>query len=106
MAELATINKPEGAFNVATLRGRLEKSEVFNGQRYSTIMTPAPDQYSHPQRLRVRSNKELGIVGQDVTVGVTIGGFRRTWAQRIDPSTGEVKPGGEAIDISLTAIES
>lgn len=75
---------------VVFVRGRLEKSRSYEGKRYSQILTPAPDAYSRPQLVEVRSKSKLGDVGEEVSVTCLLGGFARKAYQAKDKETGEV----------------
>lgn len=90
-------------FNVATLSGKIDAVKAVDKGFYTHLVTPAPDAYSHPQVLEIRSKKRLGQIGEEIRVGVNIGGFRRKF-QYDDKNTGEEKK-GESVRISLDAIE-
>jgi hypothetical protein len=87
------------------VRGRLEKSRLYEGTRYSQIITPAPDVYSRPQIVEVRSKERLGDVGDEVAVACILGGFSRKPYKAVDRQTGEsvtVVP----VDHTLDAVPS
>ncbi len=90
-------------FNVATIRGRIDSSRFADGKHYTTVTTPARDAYSHPSTLEIGSKQSLGAKGQDLTVGVSIGGSSRT-NQWTDSVTGEQKK-GTFYRVHLNAIE-
>ena len=87
------------------VRGRLEKSRLYEGKRYSQIITPAPDAYSRPQIVEVRSKGRLGDISDEVSVSCVLGGFSRKPYKVADKQTGEmvtVTP----VDHTLDVIES
>jgi len=74
----------------ATVRGRVDSSRVHEKKRYTRILTPAPDPYSRPQVLEVRSDAPIGARGDEVTVVVGLGGFSGPARKVADPETGEI----------------
>jgi hypothetical protein len=97
MAEANVVTKMETKKDAAALslmqvvvRGRLEKARSYEGKRYSQILTPAPDAYSRPQIVEVRSKNRLGDVGDEVTVTCKLGGFSRKPYKVTDKQSGEV----------------
>ena len=70
--------------------GRVEGSKTFDGKRYTQVMTPAPDAYSRPQLVEIRSKAKLADKGEEVTVLCVLGGFQRKAYEVKDKSTGEV----------------
>jgi hypothetical protein len=71
---------------------------------YTRIVTPAPDPYSRPQTVEVRSRQRLGQAGEEVTVQAQLGGYTRKPFRSTDKETGEttmVTP----VDLTLDAIE-
>jgi hypothetical protein len=84
------------------VRGRLEKSRLYEGKRYSQIITPAPDAYSRPQIVEVRSKGRLGDIGEEVSVSCVLGGFSRKPYKVTDKQTGEmvtVTPVDHTLDV-------
>jgi hypothetical protein len=111
MAEANVVTKMEPKKDAASMqamqvlvKGRIEKSRLYEGKRYSQIITPAPDAYSRPQIVEVRSKSRLGDVGDEVTVACVLGGFSRKPYRVTDKQTGEmvtVTP----VDHTLDAID-
>lgn len=72
------------------LSGRINFVRVVNGAEKSflTLMTlPAPDSYSSPSTVEVRSLERFGAVGDEVVIRCRLLGFKRSF-QRKDPETG------------------
>jgi hypothetical protein len=94
MAELNVMEKKAVASLPVSMRvmvrGRIEGSKLFDGKRYTQIMTPAADAYSRPQLVEIRSKQKLGDKGDEVTVHATLGGYQRKAYQVKDKDTGEV----------------
>ena len=86
------------------VKGRIEASRMFNGNRYTRIITPAADQYSRPQTVEIRSKKKLGDKGEEVTTMATLGGYTRRPYQAKDEDTGEITT-ITPVDLTLDAIE-
>ncbi|GGI21077.1 single-stranded DNA-binding protein [Oxalicibacterium faecigallinarum] len=86
------------------IKGRIEASRMFNGNRYTRITTPAADQYSRPQTVEIRSKGKLGEKGEEATVMATLGGFTRRPYQTKDNDSGEIVT-ITPVDLTLDAIE-
>lgn len=72
------------------VRGRIEASRVYEGVRYTRILTPAPDPYSKPAVLEVRSKNTLGARQDEISIMARLGGFTRAPFDVTDKKTGEV----------------
>lgn len=86
------------------VKGRIDAKRSHDGTRYTRILTPAPDAYSRPQTVEVRSKSNLGDRGEEVTVNCKLGGYTRKPFRTTDKDTGEtsmVTP----VDLTLDAIE-
>lgn len=70
------------ALNQAFIRGRIIEVRRTDNGCYTAITLPAPDQYSQPQSIEVRSKNLLGRPLEDVSVRVSIGGFRRGYQDK------------------------
>lgn len=87
------------------VRGRIDASRSHDKTRYTRIVTPAPDPYSRPQTIEIRSKSQLGQRGEEVTVMAQLGGYTRKPFRSTDKETGEttmVIP----VDLTLDAIET
>lgn len=74
----------------ALVHGRVEASRSHEGMRYTRILTPAPDAYSRPQTVEVRSKAPFGAKGDEVTVLCKLGGYTRKPFEFKDKDTGEI----------------
>lgn len=108
MVDAAVSLRPDlarDALNVM-INGKLVEQRKNDGLFYSTILSPAPDQYSQPMPFEVRSSKSLGAREEVVSVACKVGGFfRRSYDTKPDPHTGEtrrVRP----IVLTLDALDS
>ncbi|MBL8357298.1 MAG: single-stranded DNA-binding protein [Delftia acidovorans] len=95
-----------GKLNVmqVVVRGRIDASRKHDKTRYTRIVTPAPDPYSRPQTVEIRSKQSLGSQGDEITVVAQLGGFTRKPFRSTNQETGEtvmVTP----VDLTLDAIE-
>lgn len=87
------------------VRGRIDASRSHDKTRYTRVITPAPDPYSRPQTVEIRSKAQLGQRGEEVTVLAQLGGYTRKPFRSTDKDTGEttmVTP----VDLTLDAIEA
>lgn len=77
----------------AVLKGRVvARSRAIStqdGRRFLTVVAlPAPDEFTSPSTVELRSREALGQSGDAVSVVVQIGGFRRSF-DLTDQVTGE-----------------
>lgn len=104
MTTPATTSGAKVPFMQVQIRGRIDASRTHEKTRYTRIVTPAPDLYSRPQTVEIRSKGQLGSKGEEVTVMAQLGGFTRKAFRSTDKETGEqtmVTP----VDLTLDAIE-
>lgn len=84
--------------NQAVIRGRVIEVKRTENGCYTAVALPAPDLYSHPQAVEVRSKSLLGRPQEDITVRVAVGGFRRGYKDKMGDQA-------YATNITLQAIE-
>ena len=92
------------AYMLVTIKGKIDARRRHDKTTYTRIVTPAPDPYSRPQTIEVRSKGALGQVGDEVIVQAQLGGYTRKPFRSTDKDTGEtmmVTP----VDLTLDAIE-
>lgn len=92
-------------FMQVAVRGRIDASRMHDKTRYTRVVTPAPDPYSRPQTVEIRSKGQLGAKGEEVTILAQLGGFTRKQFRSTDKDTGEVTM-VTPVDLTLDAIES
>lgn len=85
------------AGRVAYVRVLADKQGEVTGF-VSILQTPAPDAYSHPGSHEILSKRRLAKVGEDLTVLVTLSGFKRSYCLK----SGEIV---QTVDNKLRAIE-
>lgn len=94
----APVSPSQVAQGVCALSGRIHSQSSYRSQTGRVFVTvvklPAPDAYSTPQTVELRSAERLGDVGEDWTGRVRVGGYGRTYTK-----TG---PDGESVRV-LTA---
>ena len=71
------------------VRGRIDAVRRHDKTTYTRIITPAPDPYSRPQTVEVRSKQRLGQPGDEVAQLATLGGYARKPSRITDKETGE-----------------
>lgn len=84
--------------------GRVENVRLHDGTRYTRVITPAPDPYSRPQTVEIRSKQPLGPKGEEVKVLAVLGGFTRKPFNATDNATGEISK-VTPVDMTLVAVE-
>lgn len=87
------------------VHGRVEASRTHDGVRYTRILTPAPDAYSRPQTVEVRSKQPFGAKGDEVKVLAQLGGYTRKPFEAKDKSSGEIFK-VTPVDMTLDAVEN
>ena len=68
--KVTSINKPRPELNVI-IQGKLSQVDIVGQNKdiyRNVIVIPAPDEFSHPQRFCVMSNRRLGDKDQIVSV--------------------------------------
>ena len=86
------------------IKGRIDASRRYDKSRYTRVTTPAPDAYSRPQIIEVRSRSSLGQVGEEVTVTCVLCGFTRKPFKSSVQETGEVTL-VTSVDLTLDLVE-
>lgn len=97
-AAVAPVDSQRLAANQSVIRGRVLEVKRTENAVYSVITLPAPDSYSKPQVVEVRSSRFIGKPNEDVTFRVSLGGYRRSYKD----SHGETQ---YATNLTLTAVE-
>jgi len=86
------------------IKGRIDARRRHDGTHYTRVLTPAPDAYSRPQVVEIRSKQTLGQVGDEIEQLCKLGGYTRKAFRSTDKDTGEttmVTP----VDMTLDAVE-
>jgi len=98
-AQPADISRPSIAKNQALVIGRVTAVKTTDNGRFTEITIPAADEYSSPQVVEVASAGILGRIGEDVSIKVALGGWKRKF-NRADGTKGyEVKNAIRAIEV-------
>lgn len=74
------------------ISGKLLHSRRANQQYYTQLRTPAPDEWSHPSTVEVRSKDKLGETDDVLNLRCRLSGSVRSF-QYTDRDTGERKTG-------------
>ena len=95
-----TSGKPDQAPMRVFIRGRIDASRKYEQVHHTRILTPAPDAYSRPQTVEVRSKSRLGDNGDEVTLIATLGGYtRKPFKVNVDGETRMVTPVDHTLDV-------
>ncbi|UDM18320.1 hypothetical protein [Vogesella sp. XCS3] len=81
--------KNQSRVNQAVLAGRVNAVRKSDDAVFTEVTLPAPDQYSAPATVEIRSRKRLGQIGETIEVSVVCGGYRGKSFQYVDKDTGE-----------------
>lgn len=86
------------------IKGRIEAMRRYEGNFYTRLAMPAPDEFSKPQMVQVRGKGKLGQQGEIIQVLCRVGGYMRKPYQVTDDDSGEtttITP----VDITLDVVE-
>lgn len=86
------------------VKGKIDAVRRHESKRYTRILTPAPDAYSRPSVVEVRSTQQLGQKGDEITVTAKLGGYTRKPFKITDKDTGEIST-VTPVDMTLDAVE-
>lgn len=106
MSAVLENNKPKSVarFMQVTVKGKIEAARRHENKHYTRLITPAPDAYTRPQVVEIRSGTKLGVRDDEITVDCTLGGYVRKAYRATDKETGEtsmITP----VDMTLDAVE-
>ena len=90
--------------NQVLVVGRIDAVRRHEKTTYTRVITPAPDPYSRPQTVEIRSKQRLGQPGDEVTQLGLLGGYARKPFPIIDKETGE-RTMVTLVDHTVDAIE-
>jgi len=76
--------------NVCTIEGRVDFVSNANGVFYSVVMLPAPDSYSRPAAVSVKSRNQIGQPGQEITIDCRVDGFSKSFRRKDNTEGREV----------------
>lgn len=86
------------------IKGKIDARRRYESSWFTRMITPAPDAYSRPSTIEVRSKNKLGEIGEETSVSCKLGGYTRKPYRIMDKDTGEtsmITP----VDLTLEAIE-
>lgn len=84
--------------------GKIENVRSYEKHIYTTVICPAPDAYSSPSVVQIRSKGRIGQREDEIKQLCKVGGFRRKPFKMTDKETGEVST-VVPVDMTLEAIE-
>lgn len=96
------VNKPQPM--LVLVKGKIDAFRRYDKKVFTRIITPAPDAYSRPQIIEVRSNSKLGERDEEITLSAILGGFQRKPFRLTDKETGEVST-ITPVDMTLDVVE-
>lgn len=88
-----------------TVFGKIDRVGFNAPIHYTTVLCPAADEYSGPQVVRIRSERPLGSVGQEITQACRLGGYKRpSFQTKGDPSRGVMPETIFPVELTLDVI--
>lgn len=85
--------------------GKIEAVRRYENKSYTRVICPAPDLYSKPSVVEIRSTGRLGVKDDEIDVNARLSGYTRKPYRVTDQGTGEqstITP----VDHTLDFIES
>jgi hypothetical protein len=73
----------------AQVLGKIEAVRRYDGKNYTRVICPAPDLYSKPSVLEIRSTARLGQRDDEINVVARLAGYVRKPYRVTDKDTGE-----------------
>ena len=70
--------------------GKVEAARRYDGNSYTRVICPAPDPYSKPAVVEIRSPKGVGARGEEVALHCRLSGYPRKSYKVTDKETGEI----------------
>ena len=93
MSEIATIQQSAGKnavkFMESQIAGRVLRVRKYDQHFYTAIITPAPDLYSKPSVIEIRSKQRFSDKDEDVRITAKLGGYEGKPYPVVDRDTGE-----------------
>jgi hypothetical protein len=86
-AQPQEITRPQIAKNQVLIVGRVKEVRRTDNATYTSVVLPAPDEYSQPQIVEVASTGMIGRPMEDVQIKCAIGGYGKKF-QRKDGTAG------------------
>jgi hypothetical protein len=86
------------------IKGKIDARRRYESTFFTRVLTPAPDAYSRPQTVEIRSKAKLGETGEEITAVCVLGGYTRKPYRVTDKDSGEttmVTP----VDLTLDLVE-
>ena len=82
-----------GSAMIVNVRGRVEGYKTRAGKRYTRVLVPSVDAYSHPQLVEIRSRSRLGVKDDEISCNCVLRGFqKKSQATILKPRSWECRP--------------
>lgn len=88
MADVAKLSPAADAPGIVMIAGRVEDYRAHEGAIFTVVAIPAPDAFSMPGVVEIRSADPLGAVGQMVDVRCKVSGYPGKPFTVVDEKTG------------------
>ena len=71
--------------------GKIDRKRRYDNKTYTTVITPAADEYSRPNVIEIRSSQNVGEIDEKISVDCVLGGYLGKSYSVTDRSTGELR---------------
>jgi len=89
MSEASKASSANGSMKIS-ISGRIKGHRFYEKTYYTELTIPAPDPYSQPSVVEVRSSNRLGQSDEDVSINCQLSGFYGRSYSFTDKKSGEV----------------
>lgn len=73
------------------VQGRVESVRRYESSSYTLVKIPAPDEYSNPSTVEIRSKQRFAEIGESIKVICVLSGYAKRPRQITDKKTGEIR---------------
>lgn len=102
------VKLPSSAFSPAPMTvlviGKVEAVRRYENKSYTRVICPAPDLYSKPAVVEIRSTGRIGSRDEEISVHGRLGGYMRKPYRVTDKETGEIAT-ITPVDLTLDLVE-
>lgn len=81
-AQPQELARPSIAKNQALIVGRVKEVRRTDNGVFTSVVLPAPDEYTQPQLVEIASTSLIGRPQEDIQVKVTLGGYGKKFTRK------------------------
>lgn len=81
-AQPQEINHPSISKNQILIAGRVKEVRRVDSGTFTSVVLPAPDEFSMPQTVEIMSTGMIGRPNEDIQIKCTIGGYSKKFKRK------------------------